>query len=201
MARHGRFLARNLEYSDISGNHLTSCLLGSLVLGLALPEERESARWRSSAGSGLRREILAQVHPDGVCHEGSIPYHRLVLELFLTAEVLACRHGIDLGAAYRERLVRMLDVLVAVRRPDGLLPLWGDNDDGSVLRLSADPVQDPGGLLAAAGVLLGRPDLAAAGRPRLEELLLAGLSPARRRRRCPRPRSAASASQTAASTS
>ncbi|HEX2254232.1 MAG TPA: heparinase II/III family protein, partial [Thermoanaerobaculia bacterium] len=165
LAQHGRFLARNLEYSDINGNHYTACLLGLLVLGMALPGEREADRWLETAGAELGREILAQTHPDGVCHEGSIPYHRLVLELFLVAALVARRGGVDLGAYYHQRLGRMLEVTAAYPRPDHLAPVWGDDDDGRVLRLTGRPVHDHRGLLAAGGALLGRGDLVRAAGP------------------------------------
>ena len=175
IARHGRFLARNLEYSDINGNHYTACLLGLLVVGLALPGERCADSWRRLALRELRREVLRQVHPDGVCHEGSIPYHRLVLELFLFAALVAARRGLDVGDAYRRRIERMAEATAALRCPDGSLPLWGDGDDGSVLRLGGRGALDAGGLLAAAGAWLGRRDLVkAAGEPGLDALLMAG---------------------------
>jgi hypothetical protein len=142
LASHGRFLYRNLEYSDINGNHYTSCLLGLLYLGIALPEERESRRWRDLAARELRSEILLQTYSDGVCHEGSIPYHRLVVELFFHAFLLASRHGLDLGRDYPERLRRMLDFAAAYVKPTGRAPVWGDNDDGRVLDLGTTEVTD-----------------------------------------------------------
>ncbi|HEY2028140.1 MAG TPA: heparinase II/III family protein, partial [Myxococcales bacterium] len=71
LGEHGRFLYRNIEYSDINGNHYVSCLIGLLYLGLALPRHAEAAAWRETAVTGLRREIIAESYPDGVCHEGS----------------------------------------------------------------------------------------------------------------------------------
>lgn len=171
LAAHGRFLARNLEYSDVNGNHFTSCLVGLLVLGLTLPTESEAGKWRRIAVDGLQRTILDQVHLDGVCHEGSIPYHRLVLELFLFADLIARRGGIELGAEYHARLERMLEFTAACLQPDGRLPLWGDDDDGRVLRLTDRSVRDPRGWLAAGGGLCDRRDLVAVGAPTLEALL------------------------------
>jgi hypothetical protein len=171
LAAHGRFLARNLEYSDVNGNHFTSCLVGLLVLGLSLPAEREATRWRDTAVGELRSAILQQVYPDGVCHEGSVPYHRLVLELFLFAALIARRGGLDLGADYHARLESMLDFTAACLRPDGTLPRWGDDDDGRVLRLTETPVDDPRGWLAAGGASVGRRDLVTAGKPSIEALL------------------------------
>jgi hypothetical protein len=141
LAAHGRFLYRNPEYSDVRGNHYTACLLGLLVLGLYLREEQEAGEWLAFASRELSREISHQTYPDGVCHEGSIPYHGFVLELFLHARLLARRQGLDFGPAYDERLERMLEVTAAYVRPGLPVPVWGDADDGRVLSLDDDAIR------------------------------------------------------------
>ena len=71
-----------------------------------------------------------QVLPDGADYESSIPYHRLVAELFLGAARLADYQGAPLSAGYRARVHDMVAYLAAVTRPDGLMPQVGDADDG-----------------------------------------------------------------------
>ena len=142
LGEHGRFLHRNVEYSDVNGNHHTSCLVGLLYLGVWLEDHREARAWRARAVKGLRSEILLQTYPDGVCHEGSIPYHRLVTELFLHAHVVARGAGLDLGADYRRRLERMLEFVYSYTKPSGEAPVWGDADDGRVHKLGSQPIND-----------------------------------------------------------
>lgn len=165
LVEHGRFVYRNLEHSDVNGNHYTACLVGLLYLGLYLPELTESRRWVSFARRELAREMPLQVYPDGVCHEGSIPYHRLVLELFLHAAVLARRLDLELGAAYWERLEKMFDFVHAYTKPNGEAPVWGDTDDGRVLTLGSQRLQDHRYLLAVGAALFDRADLLAASGP------------------------------------
>jgi hypothetical protein len=165
LVEHGRFVYRNLEHSDVNGNHYTACLVGLLYLGLYLPELAESRRWVSFAHRELAREMPLQVYPDGVCHEGSIPYHRLVLELFLHAAVLARRLDLELGAAYWERLEKMFDFVHAYTKPNGEAPVWGDIDDGRVLTLGNQRVQDHRYLLAVGAALFDRAELLAASGP------------------------------------
>ncbi|HSR67779.1 MAG TPA: alginate lyase family protein [Acidobacteriota bacterium] len=175
LAEHGRFIYRNLEYSDISGNHYTSCLVGLLYLGLYLPEERESSKWVRLAQRELEGEIVRQVYPDGVCHEGSIPYHRLVLELFLHAAVVCRRRGIELEDKYLERLERMFEFVAAYSKPDGLVPVWGDADDGRVLSVGHQPINDHRYLLGIGAAFCGRADLwAHADGLSLDALILIG---------------------------
>jgi len=76
------------------------------------------------------------VREDGCGHEASIPYHRLVSELFLCGtQAGESLHPGAFPAWYRERLGKMLDFVAAYTRPDGLAPQIGDNDDGRFLPL------------------------------------------------------------------
>jgi hypothetical protein len=95
-----------------------------------------------------------QVRGDGCDHEASIPYHRLVSELFLcgTQAADALCPG-SLSDSYRRRLERMLEFVSDYTRPDGLAPQIGDADDGRFLPLGdygADP-RDHRHLYAQAG--------------------------------------------------
>lgn len=173
LSEHGRFLFRNLEYSDVAGNHYTSCLVGLLYLGLFIPWEPEAETWVSEAAAELNRQIERQVYPDGVCHEGSIPYHRLVLELFLHAALLCRRHDLPLSDEYYSRLEKMFEFTLSYTKPSGEAPVWGDTDDGRVLTLGSQGVNDHRYLLAVGGALLDRADLvAASGPPSLDAAVL-----------------------------
>jgi hypothetical protein len=81
-------------------------------------------------------ELDHQVRDDGCGHEASIPYHRLVAELFVcgvqAADTLA--PGV-ITSAQRERLDRMLAFVADYTRPDTLAPQIGDADDGRFLPL------------------------------------------------------------------
>ena len=77
-----------------------------------------------------------QVRPDGCDHEASIPYHRLVTELFVAGTQAVDSQLPDAFApAYRERLEAMLRFTAAYTRPDGDAPMVGDNDSGRFLPL------------------------------------------------------------------
>ena len=77
-----------------------------------------------------------QVLPDGADYESSVPYHRLVTELFLGAARLADHMRRAAAAAFSDRVERMVAFLAAVLRPDGLMPQIGDADDGRLHVLS-----------------------------------------------------------------
>jgi hypothetical protein len=94
------------------------------------------------------------VRPDGVVHEASTSYHRLVTELFLCGtQAVDALLPDSLPGWYRERLGLMLEFVRDYTRPDGLAPQIGDADDGRFLPLGdygADP-RDHRHLFAQAG--------------------------------------------------
>jgi hypothetical protein len=91
----------------------------------------------------LASEMEHQVRSDGGAHEASIPYHRLVTELFLcgTQAADALVPG-RLPPWYHERLDEMFAFVAGYTRPDGLAPQVGDADNGRFLPLG-DYGQDP----------------------------------------------------------
>jgi uncharacterized heparinase superfamily protein len=137
MHLHGRFVARNLERSDVNGNHLTADLAGLAFAGEFFGEEA----WAESGWRQLQAELPRQVTADGVDHEMSTAYHRLVAELFLLPALYRLRAGKAVDDGYRARLLAMADFAEAYSRPRGA-PLWGDADDARVLPFGDQPVFD-----------------------------------------------------------
>ena len=159
---HGEFISRNLETSDINGNHYLSDAVGLIFLGVLFRDTGDGSRWLSIGRDILTAEILEQVHDDGVDHEASTAYHRLVLELFLTGYLLLERAGIRVPRECWDRLERMLDFVAAYTRPDGSIPLVGDADDGRVQKLGQQDVNDHRYLLSTCAARFKRPDHKAA---------------------------------------
>lgn len=164
---HGRQIRRNLEIGSdgTTSNHYLSDLIGLYALGCALPELREARRWRALAHTALIEEMDKQVYPDGVDYEASIPYHRLVTEIFLHTALLARHAGDELPERFHARLGRMLEFVASYTRLDGSCPQWGDNDDGRLLPLDGYATHTPHDhrhLLGVGGSLYGRGDFSAA---------------------------------------
>ena len=98
---HGDFVARNLELSDVNGNHLDADAAGIVFAGLFFGSGRAPARWAERGWSLLVAELPRQVTPDGVDFEMSTAYHRLVTELFLLPALLRRRLGLPVPRAVR----------------------------------------------------------------------------------------------------
>ena len=133
---HGRYIRSHLETAEARTNHYLSDVAGLIVVAALFSRGEEGSAWGSWATTELVAEMEHQVREDGCGHEASIPYHRLVSELFIcgTQAGESLQPG-TFPAWYLKRLDRMLDFVAAYTRPDGLAPQVGDNDDGRFLPL------------------------------------------------------------------
>ena len=154
---HGWFLARNLEVSHLNGNHFLADAVGLLWLGRYFEGVGRSGDWTARGTEMVRQAAREQVLPDGMDHEGSLPYHVLVLELFLLA--LAAEPGA--GAEVEQAVDALIDAACAFVAPDGTVPNLGDDDGGRAVALSDIPSRDARRVLALAAGLRGHAGAAA----------------------------------------
>lgn len=169
---HGRFIAGNLEKgSGPASNHYFADLMGLLATSLLFRDGGDEAReWLSFAASEIAGENEAQTYPDGVDYEASIPYHRLMSEMALTATLLLDRKGRP-EPALASRVRRMVEFTAHYTKPSGLAPQVGDNDDGR-LQILGEPDtdrRDHRALLAVAGCFFDDPALFSLAGDRWEE--------------------------------
>ena len=124
------------EWHPPSNNHYLSDIVGLIYMGMFIPEFKEAKKWREFGVKELISEMSGQIYSDGVDYEGSISYHRLVTELFLSATLLCQINQITFPDWYMKRLENMLDFTIQYTKPDGTAPQLGDNDDGRLHILS-----------------------------------------------------------------
>lgn len=140
---HGDFTERHLEYSDINGNHYLADAAGLVFAGLFFGNGNIPKRWQHKGWDILCRELPRQVFDDGVDFEASVPYHRLVLELFFFPALYRESFGLKTPKEYMGRLSLMADFSMAYIQPGGCsVPLWGDADDGRVLPFGNQSIND-----------------------------------------------------------
>ncbi len=142
LSLHAEFVLEHLEWSDIAGNHLTTDLAGLVVIGLMLGGKGRAKVWLDKGWHLLNEQFPMQVPDDGVCREASVPYHRLVAELFLLPALARRAHGLHVDDAYWRRLEKMADFVDSYTRPDGSVPIWGDADDGRALPFGTQKLND-----------------------------------------------------------
>lgn len=170
--QHGWFLARHLEVSDVNGNHFLADAVGLVWLGRYFEGVGEATEWLERGSAMVLEAGDQQILEDGLDHEGSLPYHVLVLELFLLALVAG---GRSLAGA-ESAVGTMIDAACAFVDDSGRVPDLGDDDGGRVTAFSDLPSRDARRVLGLGAAVLQHAGAAtlAAGVPPHDSLWLAG---------------------------
>ncbi len=175
--RHGLWIPDHLEMAHINGNHYIADALGMVACGALFRDFAEGKEWFRRGSAILEEEIRLQVTDDGVDIEGSVPYHRLTLEIFLTGARLMQLSGQAPSDVYWNKLERMIRFVQAYVTPGGASPVIGDADDGRVVIFDNTAIRDHRYLLEAGHALFGSgEDISDAFAPREYSLWLLGPS-------------------------
>ncbi len=154
--QHCRFVRGWLSLHSSANNHLIGESAALYIAALTWPCWRESRRWRAAGKAILEREALAQNAPDGVNREQAVSYQQFVFD-FLLLSLLAGRANNDnFSPAYEARLEAMLDFVASIMDAGGNVPMFGDADDGYVLRLHQEEHFSVFKSLLATGAILFR---------------------------------------------
>lgn len=161
---HAAHVEHYLSHSFSPNTHLTGEALGLYYAGTACPDLVAAGRWRRRGRDILLRELIRQVHEDGVYFEQSTCYQRYTAEIYLHFILLARLNEESLPAFVGERVQGLIDWLVALQHPDGSIPRIGDEDGGWLLPLMPRPPDDCRGVFALAAATFRRADYAWAAR-------------------------------------
>ena len=160
--QHAEFVSGHLSLHSSANNHLVGEVAGLFIAGTTWPYWQRAQAWRARGREVLEREALLQNAPDGVNREQAVSYQQWELDLLLIPLLAARANGEDFPAPYLARIEAMLVYIASIMDAGGNMPMFGDADDGFVVRL--DP--RPGfcryrSLLATGAILFGRGDLKA----------------------------------------
>lgn len=186
LSAHVRCVEAHLEDTvAVPNNHLVSDLVGIAVVGALLPRLPGAAQSARAALRRLERELFAQTLPDGFCFEGSVPYHRLAVELWTLAHLSAVSLTAPFGREARERLAAMFGATRELVDRSGRAPQIGDNDSGRAWPFAPRDPQEQAYLLPVGAALFERQELHL-GRANAELVWLLGAWGVRRLERVPR---------------
>ena len=153
---HAHFVRHWFSAHSSANNHLLGEATGLYVAALTWPHWPEMREWGKHARAIVEREALAQNAPDGVNREQAVWYQQFVLDMLLTCLVAARANGDSFCAEYESRIEAMIDYLAAIMDVGGNVPLFGDADDGYLLRLDPAPGFSPHRSALGMGALLFR---------------------------------------------
>ena len=161
--------------------HLTGEALGLFFLGTLLPEFKEAKRWQDLGRQILINQVPVHVRDDGVYFEQSSYYHRYTTDFYIHFLLLSRANNLPIPLTVEEAIVRLLDHLMYITRPDGTTPLFGDDDGGRLAMLDVRAANDFRGTLATGSLLFDRGDYKFVADGAAEELFwLTGVEELRR---------------------
>jgi len=134
--QHATFVRGYFSRHSSANNHLIGEAAGLFITALTWPHWPQSRRWLATAKSILETEAKRQNAPDGVNREQAVSYQQFVLDLLLLCLLTGKANGIWFSVLYEARIEAMLEYLASIMDVKGNVPMFGDADDGQVLRLA-----------------------------------------------------------------
>ena len=156
--QHAQFIKKHLSKYSSANNHLIGEALGLIYAGTYYPEFTERARWQDQGFDILFKELLQQVHMDGVSKEQSTWYQKYIYDFGLLALLAAQQARADIPQAVLNRLEKMAEFCAAILDKNRAAPHIGDDDGGEALRLAEGEKNRYCSLLNTAAVLFKRAD-------------------------------------------
>ncbi|MEA3195206.1 MAG: hypothetical protein QOD26_3539 [Betaproteobacteria bacterium] len=135
---HARFVSGWFSLHSSANNHLIGEAAGLFIAGLTWPHWREAADWVSASKNILERETLTQNAPDGVNREQAHWYQQFVLDMLLSCLLAGKANRQWFSADYESRVEAMMDFIASTMDCGGNVPMFGDADDGYLLRLDGN---------------------------------------------------------------
>ena len=153
---HAHFVRHWFSAHSSANNHLIGEAAGLFIAGVTWPRWREMREWRGAAKNILEREALAQNAPDGVNREQAVWYQQFVLDMLLLCLLAGKANGEWFSADYESRIEAMMDFIASIMDQGGNVPMFGDADDGYVVRLEHHAAFSPYRSALALGAVLFR---------------------------------------------
>ncbi|MDJ1483520.1 alginate lyase family protein [Cytophagaceae bacterium YF14B1] len=138
-------VAANINFSRIAvrNNHAITECLGLYLVGLLYPFFPESAEWKKNGKQWLTEEGLYQIYEDGSYLQFSMNYHRVTMQLFTWAFIMAERNGDRFEDKLYDRVYKSLNLLYQHQdNVTGHLPNYGANDGALFFRLNSCTYRD-----------------------------------------------------------
>lgn len=136
VCEHADYSFKHPSLYSSANNHLISEYAGLFIAACCwnIPDRDKRLRY---AQAGLEREILLQNSPEGVNREEAAEYIQFIDDFFLLAAVAGNQANRPFSEKYCERLHRMAYYLNAMLDVKYNYPMYGDGDDGFLLRPDA----------------------------------------------------------------
>jgi hypothetical protein len=169
--QHCRWIVRDHSFGSSANNHLIGEAAGLAVIGLLVPELRESESWVDRGVGWLDVEVDRQILRDGGGAEQAFAYHLFVCDLLLLASALVTEPSERIVGGL-SRSARALALQVQPGEPD---LAYGDADEGRAFVFDGEEARTARAVASSLACATGTPEAAGlAGRPDFASLVLFG---------------------------
>ena len=134
--QHTQFVHGHFSLYSSANNHLLGESAGVFIAAMTWPYWPRERAWVSTAKSILEREAVLQNFADGVNREQAVSYQQFALDFLLLPLLSGRANGVAFSTVYEARVEAMLEYLASIMDAGGNLPMFGDADDGMVVRFS-----------------------------------------------------------------
>ncbi len=153
----GRFIRANLDDTGLGENASDRIidLVGLLYIGELFRNTTYGYEWRRLAIAQLERETASRIDAEGLEYESSLPYHGVISEFLLYAQLLSSRSDFRFSETFAATLIKMLRQLAFFTQRDGTILPFGDCDDSRLFKITARHPRDFRDLIAIGKVQFG----------------------------------------------
>jgi hypothetical protein len=173
IGEHARHIERFLSIYSSPNTHLTGEALGLFYAGVFFPNLPEAPRWQKKGKDILFKMLPIHLLQDGGYVERTLWYHQYTISFYLHFFILLRMLGEEIPDWAWERVEKGVSFLMYSLKPDGTIPMIGDDDGGFFLALSTRPMNDPRGLIGIGATLFKRGDFKAAAGVKVPEVVWA----------------------------
>lgn len=134
--QHAQFIHGHFSLYSSANNHLIGEAAGLFIAAVTWPCWPQAGAWLAAAQEKLEREAPLQNAPDGVNREQAVSYQQFELDLLLLPLLAGSVNSVEFSDQYRSSIEVMLEYLASIMDTGGNVPMFGDADDGMVVRLA-----------------------------------------------------------------
>jgi hypothetical protein len=147
----------HLSYYFSPNTHLMGEGFGLFIAGLFFPELKRAGDFMTTGLEIMEKELSNQFTGEGMHAERSTYYHRYSVDFYVHTIALCELNNVPLPRGFKERTRQMVELLIDLKRPDGLWPQTGDSDGGKLVWLDFDDVRDYSAALSNSALLFKEP--------------------------------------------
>jgi hypothetical protein len=142
-----------------ANNHLIAEYAG-LFVASQLWKFKESEKWSRYAKAGLEKEIRQQHSENGINKEEAAEYIQFITDFFLVSFLVGEKYNNRFSFIYKDYLRRIFHYIKQIADVEGNCLMYGDSDDGYVLKIGKENYPNNFlSLLTTGAILLNEPKL------------------------------------------